>query len=58
MPIEIFLPVYGKYGVKPRDIEVLEDLEDSIRVLLRGKGFGEFTIVDSYTGNELTGEGQ
>ena len=53
MPIEIFLALYDKLGTKPTDTEVLEDLEDSIRDLLLSKGFGEFTIEDSYTGNTV-----
>ena len=51
--IQIFLHLYDEWGVSTLDTEVLEDLEDSIRDLLHGKGFGEFNIEDGYTGNSL-----
>ena len=57
MPIKIFLALYDKLGTKPTDTEVLEDREDSIRDFLLSKGFGEFTIKDSYTGNTTTSDG-
>lgn len=54
--INIHLDFYDKLGVN-HGTEALEDLEDSIRDLLRSKGFGEFTIEDGYTGN-MTANGR
>lgn len=54
--INIHLDFYDKLGVS-HGTEALEDLEDSIRDLLRSKGFGEFTIEDGYTGN-ITANGK
>ena len=50
MPITITLHRFEN----PQSMETLEELEDKLRMFLINECFDDFTIENSYTGNELS----